>query len=60
MNSGMALVVHGLIAVALIVAYTVVTVTGNDGDPLLTLLAGYIVGVGTQVGLRKAGAAPPP
>jgi hypothetical protein len=55
-----ALVVHAAIAIALIVAYTVVTVTGHDGDPLLTLLAGYIVGVGTQVGLRKAGAAPPP
>ena len=56
----MALVIHGVIAVALIVAYTVVTVTGNDGVPLLTLLGGYVAGVGTQAGLHREGAAPPP
>lgn len=60
MASGVALVVHAVISVALVVAYVIVTVTGHDGDPLLTLLAGYIVGVGAQAGLRRAGAAPPP
>ena len=56
----MALAVYGVIAVALIAAYTVVTVTGHDGVPLLTLLGGYIAGVGTQAGLKRAGIAPPP
>lgn len=60
MASGMALVVHALIAVALIVAYVIVTITEHDGTPLLTLTAGYLLGVGAQAGLRRAGAPPPP
>lgn len=56
----MALVVYGVVAVALIAAYTVITVTGHDGVALLTLLGGFLAGVGSQVGFRKAGVAPPP
>lgn len=54
------LLVHGAVALALITAYVVVTLSGHDADPLLGVLAGYVAGAGTQVGLREAGKAPPP
>jgi len=55
-----ALAIHGLIAVALIAAYVVLRAIGDSGDLVGGLLVGYLGGVGAQVGLRKAGAAPPP
>lgn len=56
----MALAVYAVVAVALIAAYVVVVVTGHDGTPLVTLLGGFIAGVGAQAGFRRTGAAPPP
>lgn len=39
---------HSVVIVALVVAYVVVTVTGNDGTPLLAVLGGYVGGAGIQ------------
>lgn len=56
----MALVVHAVIAVALIVAYVALRISGDDANLIGGILIGYLGGVTSQVGLRKAGAAPPP
>lgn len=41
-------IIGGVVAVALIVAYAVVTATGHDADALLGVLAGYLGGAGTH------------
>lgn len=50
----MALIAHTVVAVVLIIAYSVVTVTGNDGTPLLGVLVGYLGGAATQLGIERA------
>lgn len=44
---------HGLVALALIVAYVVLTVTGHDADALFVLLAGYLGGAASQTAVAK-------
>ena len=52
-----AAIVHTAIVLALIVSYTVLSVTGHDGTPVLGILAGYLGGVGASAALpSKAGA----
>lgn len=41
-------VTHGLVVVALLVCYTVLTATGHDGTALWGALAGYLGGAGVQ------------
>jgi hypothetical protein len=48
------LAIHALIVVALIVAYTVVTVANHDATALLGVLVGYIGGAGSAVAVAKA------
>jgi len=38
------IIVHSVLILALVVSYTVVTVTGNDGTGILAILAGYVGG----------------
>lgn len=49
------LLAHTVVVVALVAAYTVVTVTGHDGTPMLGILGGYIAGAGAQAGFTRAG-----
>lgn len=46
---------HVVVAVVLVVAYTVLTVLGHDGNPLLVLLGGQAVGGGIQVVSKPTG-----
>lgn len=56
-----ALIIHGVIAVALIAAYVVLTVTGHDGTVILGLLGGQGIGAGihTVFGTEVNSATPP-
>jgi hypothetical protein len=49
-----ALILHTLLALAILAAYTALTVTGHDGNALLALLGGQALGAGINVA-----AAPP-
>lgn len=42
MTSTVQLVTHAVVALALIGAYTALTVLGHDGTPVLGALAGYL------------------
>lgn len=42
------LFLHMLVAVCLIVAYVIVTVTGHDGNALLGILVGYLGGASAE------------
>lgn len=53
------IVVHALIVIALIAAYTVLSVTGNDANALLTILVGYLGGA-TVEGVANKRANPKP
>lgn len=46
--TGTAVIAHAIIAVAIVIAYAVVTSTGHDGNGLLILLGGQGIGVVTQ------------
>lgn len=48
------LVVSAVVAVALVAAYVVVTVTGHDGTGLLGALAGWLAGGASQPLVQKA------
>ena len=48
------IVAHSAIVGLLIVCYTVITVTGNDGNPLLGVIGGYIGGSAATVAVAKA------
>lgn len=52
-----AYIVHAIIAVALIIAYTAVDLSGEHDVELLALLGGYLLGVATQHGItaKKGG-----
>lgn len=43
-----AIIAHAVIAVAIVVAYAVVTSTGHDGNGLLLILGGQGIGAVTQ------------
>jgi hypothetical protein len=42
------LILSGVIIVALLVAYVVLTITGHDAEQLLAALLAYLAGVGTK------------
>jgi len=48
------LLAHTAISLALIVAYIVVTVTGNSGNEILGGLLGYLGGGGVATGIEKS------
>ena len=39
---------HGIVILVSIVSYTVLTVTGHDGTPLLTFVGGQVLGAAIQ------------
>ena len=49
-----ALICNAAVAVALLIAYVVLTVTGHDGTVVLGLLAGQGIGVATAKGTDAA------
>jgi ABC-type thiamine transport system ATPase subunit len=48
------LLLHAIVALALILSYTLLSITGNDASTLLGLLAGYLGGAGAQIGIDAA------
>lgn len=48
------LITHAAIVGLLTVCYTVITVTGSDGTPLLGVIGGYIGGAGATAAVAKA------
>lgn len=50
-------IIHGVIALALIAAYLVVTLAGEDGTALLGVIAGYTGAAGVGSLARSTGAA---
>lgn len=49
-----AVISHSVIAIAIIAGYIILTLTGNDGTPLLTALAAYLGGVGIDRAASKS------
>ena len=48
MTQNLALLIHGLVTICLVAAYTTLEALGHDGTPLLGVLAGYLGGAGVQ------------
>lgn len=49
------LVCHTAVAIVLVVAYVAVVTTGHDGDGLLALTGGYVLGVGASKIISRIG-----
>lgn len=61
MSQGLQLIVHGVVVLALITAYTVLSVLGHDGNGVLGAFAGYLgaAGVSQSVAPPSSGSPPP-
>lgn len=54
MNRG-ALILHAVVSLALLVAYTVLQALGHDANELLGILAAYLGGAGVQAATTEQG-----
>lgn len=50
----LATALQGVVAIALIVAYVIVTVTGHDGTALIAALGGQLSGAGIERAVKQA------